>query len=140
MDLDKVYDKLLMTGSKNYVGITRDNKKLIVKGLAGKKSDRCLWVRNAFKQMLEDYKNDVNPCIKLHKEISKLENDELEDAESQLIIFKNLNKNVDEYKVNVVQKLIGADKNLQNGDTIRYYMSGAVGSVECQIAKLSNQS
>jgi len=123
MELDKVYDKLLITGSKNYVGITRDDKKLIVKGLAGKKSDRCLWVRNAFKQMLEDYKNDVNPCVKLREEISKLENNKLEVAENQLIISKSLNKNVDEYKVNVIQKLIGIDKNLQNGDTVRYYLS-----------------
>jgi DNA polymerase, archaea type len=126
MELDKVYYKLLITGSKNYVGIIRDNKKLIVNGLAGKKSDRCLWVRNAFKQMLEDYKNDINPCIRLRKEISKLENDGLENAENQLIIFKNLNKSVDEYKVNVIQKLIGIDKNLQNGDTVRYYMSDTV--------------
>jgi hypothetical protein len=62
----------------------------------------------------------------LRKEISKLENDGLENAENQLIIFKNLNKSVDEYKVNVIQKLIGIDKNLQNGDTVRYYMSDTV--------------
>jgi DNA polymerase elongation subunit (family B) len=73
--------------------------------------------------MLEDYKNDVNPCIKLRKEIAKLENDKLENAENQLIIFKNLNENIDEYKVDVVQKLVGIDRNLQNGDTARYYMS-----------------
>jgi DNA polymerase I len=125
MELDKIYDKLLITGPKNYVGVTRDDK-LIVKGLAGKKSDRCLWVRIAFKQMLEDYKNDVNPCIRLRNEISKLENDRLENAENQLIIFKNLNKSVDEYKVNVIQKLIGIDKNLQNGDTVRYYLSDTI--------------
>jgi hypothetical protein len=123
IDFDKVYNKLLVTGSKNYTGVIRDNNRLIVKGLAGKKSDRCLWVRNAFKQMLEDYRNNVNPCIRLRNEISKLENDRLENAENQLLIFKNLNKNVDEYKVNVIQKLIGIDKNLQDGDTACYYMS-----------------
>ena len=123
MDLDKVYNKLLITGSKNYIGVTRDNNKLIIKGLAGKKSDRCLWVRNAFKQMLEDYKNGINPCIKLRCEILKLENGKLENIENQLLIYKNLNKNVDEYKVNVIQKLIGTDRNLQAGDTARYYIS-----------------
>ncbi|MGH9974607.1 MAG: DNA polymerase domain-containing protein, partial [Nitrososphaeraceae archaeon] len=121
MDLDKVYDKLLIVGKKNYVGIS--GKKFIIKGLAGKKSDRCSWVRNEFNQMLDDYRNDINPCIKLRDEIRKLETGKLENLEQQLLIVKNLNKNVDEYKVNVVQKLIGADKNLEDGDTVRYYLA-----------------
>ena len=123
MDFDKIYDRLLIIGAKNYVGVTKQNKKLIVKGLAGKKSDRCLWVRNAFNQMLEDYKNDVNPCIKLREEIATLEGGKLENAENQLVIFKNLNKDADEYKVNIIQKLIGMEKKLENGDTARYYMA-----------------
>jgi DNA polymerase I len=121
MELDKVYDKLLVVGKRNYVGIS--GKKFIIKGLAGKKSDRCSWVRNVFDQMLNDYRNDINPCIKLRDEIRKLETGKLENLEQQLLIIKNLNKNVDEYKVNVVQKLIGADKNLEDGDTVRYYLA-----------------
>ena len=107
MDLDKVYDKLLVSSKKNYVGVS--DKNIIVKGLGGKKSDRCLWVKNAFKQMLNDYKDDIYSCIKLRDEIRKLEIGELENLEEQLMIVKNLNKNVDEYKVNVVQKLLGAE-------------------------------
>ena len=121
MDLDKVYDKLLVSSKKNYVGVS--GKNIIVKGLGGKKSDRCLWVKNAFKQMLNDYKDYINPCIKLRDEIRKLEIGELENLEQQLMIVKNLNKNVDEYKVNVVQKLLGAEKNLEDGDTVRYYLA-----------------
>ena len=122
MELEKTYGKFLITGAKNYVGITNSNS-LIVKGLAGKKSDRCLWVRNCFKQMLEDYKNDVNPCIKLRNEIEKLESGKLADMSNQLIIFKQLNKAVSEYKINVVQKLLGKLKNLEEGDSVRYYMA-----------------
>ncbi|MGH9988714.1 MAG: DNA polymerase domain-containing protein, partial [Nitrososphaeraceae archaeon] len=121
MDLDKVYDKLLLSGKKNYVGVS--GKKLVVKGLAGKKSDKCSWVKNAFKQMLNDYMNDINPCVKLRDEIRKLEAHELENPEQQLMIVKNLNKDADEYKVNVVQKLIGKEKNLEDGDTVRYYLA-----------------
>lgn len=120
MDLDKIYDKLLITGAKNYIGVY--DKKLVVKGLAGKKSDRCLWVRKAFKQLLEDYKENINPCIRLKEEINKLKTGKISKPEHQLIIFKRLNKNVDEYKVNVVQKLIGQEKNLEEGDTVRYYV------------------
>ena len=54
MDLDKVYDRLLVSGKKNYVGVSGENT--VIRGLGGKKSDRCLWVKNAFKQMLNDYK------------------------------------------------------------------------------------
>ncbi|MPZ06070.1 MAG: hypothetical protein GEU26_06570 [Nitrososphaeraceae archaeon] len=121
MDLDKVYDKLLVVGKKNYVGISDRN--FVIKGLAGKKSDRCSWVKNVFNQMLNDYKNDINPCFMLRDEIRKLETGKLENLEQQLLIVKNLNKDVDEYKVNVVQKLIGTDKNLEDGDTVRYYLA-----------------
>ena len=122
MDLDKTYSKLLITGAKNYLGVLKDSKELVVKGLAGKKSDRCLWVRNCFKQMLEDYRDDIDPCIKLRKELHKLEFGRLPNAENQLIIFKTLSKNPEEYKINTVQKLMGLSKNLEEGDTIRYYM------------------
>jgi DNA polymerase, archaea type len=122
MELDKIYSKFLITGAKNYVGIT-DSDKLVVKGLAGKKSDRCMWVRNAFKRMLEDYKNGVNPCHNLAIEIAKLQSRKLEHAEHQLIISKQLSMNTNEYKVNVIQKIIGEIKNLEAGDTVRYYMA-----------------
>ena len=82
MDLDKVYDKLLISGKKNYVGVT--GKKLVIKGLAGKKSDRCLWVKNAFNQMNNDYKNDIDPLIKLRDEIRKLETGVIEKPEAAI--------------------------------------------------------
>lgn len=44
--------------------------------------------------MLNDYKNDINPCVKLRSEISKLETGELDNPEQQLMIVKNLNKDV----------------------------------------------
>ena len=122
MELDKVYEKLIITGAKNYVGISKDSHKLTIKGLGGKKSDRCMWVRNAFREMLNDYRDGINPCTRLRQEINKLECGMLEDGPNQLIMFKKLNKNVDEYKPNVVQKLIGIEKHLEQGDTVRYYM------------------
>ncbi|MGH9974321.1 MAG: DNA polymerase domain-containing protein, partial [Nitrososphaeraceae archaeon] len=60
MELDKIYEKLLIAGAKNYVGIIKDSKKIVIKGLAGKKSDRCAWVRNSFKEMLNDYRDGIN--------------------------------------------------------------------------------
>ena len=76
-------------------------------------SNRCLMI----------IRIDIDPCIKLRDEIRKLEIGELENLEEQLMIVKNLNKNVDEYKVNVIQKLIGEEKNLEDGDTVRYYLA-----------------
>jgi DNA polymerase elongation subunit (family B) len=123
MELDKIYKKFLISGAKNYVGITKDSNKIVIKGLAGKKSDRCLWVRNCFKQMIEDYKNGVNPCINLRNQIDLLRSNNLGPLESQLMIFKQLNKSVDAYKINVVQKILGLKKNLEEGDTVRYYLA-----------------
>ena len=123
MELDKICDRLVLVGKKNYVEITDNNRKLIVKGLAGKKSDRCLWVRQAFKQMLDDYKDNINPCPRLRLEIEKLETGRLDNIKSVLLMRKNLNKNPEEYQSNVVQKLIGIEKGLQEGDTANYYLS-----------------
>lgn len=123
IDLDKIYDRLVITGKKNYFGITKDKLSLDIKGLSGKKSDRCLWVRNAFKQMLIDYKNGINPCVNLTAELDKLRLSKLKDAEHQLLMIKTLSMNVEDYKVDTVQKLVGTDKNLESGDTARYYLS-----------------
>jgi DNA polymerase, archaea type len=122
MELDKVYSKFLITKKKNYAGIIKDSNKIIVKGLAGKKSDRCIWVRKAFEQMLNDYRDNIDPYINLDSEIAKLESHSLENPKTQLIMSKTLGMNVDEYKVNCVQKLLGTKLGLQEGDTVRYFI------------------
>ena len=122
LELDKIFERLVIVGKKNYVGIT-DSNRIIVKGLAGKKSDRCLWVRQAFNQMLEDYKNRINPCINIRLEIEKLETAKLQNIQGMLLMRKNLGKNPEEYQSNVIQKLIGIEKGLQEGDTANYYLS-----------------
>ena len=119
MELDKKYDKFLISGAKNYVGIS--GSKLVVKGLAGKKSDRCLWVRSCFKQMLEDYREGINPCIKLRSEIARLQSQKLDN--NLLIISKQLNKGIADYKINVAQKILGTKNNLEEGDTVRYFLA-----------------
>ena len=135
MELDKIYNMLVLVHKKNYVGVIRPSPipnssikneskpKLIVRGLAGKKSDRCLWVREAFTNMLEDYMNNVNPCIRLRQEIIKLETGEIENKEERLLMHKNLNQNPQDYENDVIQKLIGVERDLQNGDTAHYYMA-----------------
>jgi len=128
MELDKIYDRLVLVHKKNYVGITRPtnkskSKSLVVRGLAGKKSDRCLWVRQCFTRMVEDYMNNVNPCIRLRQEVMKLETGKLDNPENDLLMHKNLGQNPEDYHTNVTQKLIGLEKNLQDGDTARYYMA-----------------
>ena len=96
IEIDKVYRTLLMSGPKNYLGISGD--KIIVKGLTGKKSSTCLWARNLFKQMLEDIKNEINPIPKLQLAIGELESRSLFTEENaRLFRFtQQLNKNPDE--------------------------------------------
>jgi hypothetical protein len=128
IELDKIYDRLVLVHKKNYVGVTRPTdksktKSLVVRGLAGKKSDRCLWVRQCFIGMVEDYMNNINPCIRLRQEVMKLETGKLDNPEIDLLMHKNLGQNPEDYHSNVIQKVIGLEKNLQDGDTARYYMA-----------------
>ena len=127
IEVDKVYRTLLMSGSKNYLGITTDDK-IIVKGLTGKKSSTCLWARNLFKQMLEDIKTEINPISKLQQAIIDLESGSLftEQHASLFRFTQQLNKNPDEYKHRCVQKIIGKLENLQEGDVIHYFKSDLI--------------
>lgn len=123
IEIDKVYERLLLHKKKNYVGVLKSNQKLVIKGMGGKKSDRCLWVKKAFKQALEDYRLGLNPCGNLRTELNKLDTGTLEKPEHQLIIFKKLGRDPDKYKVNNVQKILGKVKNLEEGDSVRFYLS-----------------
>ena len=123
MELDKTYERLLLHRAKNYLGVIKGSNKLVIKGLAGKKSDRCLWVRSVFKQMLEDYRNGINPYVNITSELGKLYHHKIENTEHKLIISKKLGMNPEAYKVNNIQKIIGIIKNLEAGDTARYYLS-----------------
>jgi len=123
IEIDKVYERLLLHKKKNYVGVLKGSQKLVIKGMGGKKSDRCLWVKKAFKQTLDDYRHNLNPCVNLRKELEKVGNKTLENPEHQLIIFKKLGRDVDSYKVNNVQKILGKAKNLEEGDSVRFYLS-----------------
>jgi hypothetical protein len=131
VDFDRFFEDLLMFGSKNYVFTIWNNKikkkKLFIKGNLIKKN-RCLWARNAAKQFLEDALvnreiNETNPLVNLKTEIKKLESNQVEDPEIQLLILTNLGSDPEEYKMNVIQKRIGLAKNLKHGDTARYYLA-----------------
>ena len=130
IELDKVYRQLLMSGKKNYLGYIPESKdgdprsdKIVIKGLSGKKTDRCLWVRTLFREMLDDIKNEINPIIKLKEAILLVETGELfvPEKASMFRFTQQLHRNPEDYKTNVVQKIIGLANNLQDGDVIQYY-------------------
>ena len=130
IELDKVYRQLLMSGKKNYLGYIPESKdgnprsdKIVIKGLSGKKTDRCLWVRTLFREMLDDIKNEINPIIKLKEAILLVETGKLfvPEKASMFRFTQQLHRNPEDYKTNVVQKIIGLANNLQDGDVIQYY-------------------
>ncbi len=123
LEVDKQYDRLVLCGKKNYLGVTTTTNKLKVVGLSGKKSNRCPWVRNNFNQMLEDYRDGIDPLINLRKELEKLETGKLKDIETNLLMRINLNMNPDEYKNKCPQKQIGLEKDLESGETANFYLS-----------------
>ena len=97
--------------------------KIVIKGLSGKKTDRCLWVRTLFREMLNDIKDEINPIAKLQLAIKQLESGELFIPEKAILFrfTQQLHRNPEDYKTNVVQKIIGFANNLQDGDVIQYY-------------------
>ena len=56
VELNRVCSKLIMVDEKNYLGVDKDSNSIFVKGLSGIKSDRCMYIRNVFFKMLEDYR------------------------------------------------------------------------------------
>jgi DNA polymerase elongation subunit (family B) len=65
---ERTFDKAIIAKKKHYLGISKDKtKQPVIKGFEGIKSDRVEWVRNAFAQVIEDYKNSINPLSKLQQ-------------------------------------------------------------------------
>src|SRR5215204_2674400 len=61
---ERTFDKAIIAKKKHYLGILEDKtKQPVIKGFEGIKSDRVEWVRNAFAQVIDDYKNSINPIL-----------------------------------------------------------------------------
>ena len=117
---EKTFQKLILVSKKHYIGILNDrNKEPVIKGMEGIKSDRPKFIQEAFREMITDIKEDINPIPKLKQSINELECRRV--PADKLAISVMLTKNPLEYANNCLQKRLGIKKGLQKGDTLVYY-------------------
>lgn len=121
---ERTFDKAIIAKKKHYLGILEDkSKQPIIKGFEGIKSDRVEWVRNAFAQVIEDYKNGFNPILKLKQAFSDLEQWNIEEPEKVLLKTTKIGKDPEDYENNCLSKRIGLELGLKHGDTASYYLA-----------------
>ena len=121
---ERTFDKAIIAKKKHYLGILEDKtKQLVIKGFEGIKSDRVKWVRNAFAQVIEDYKNGTDPIPKLKQSFSDLEQWNIEEPDRMLLRTIRLGKDPEDYENNCLSKRIGLEIGLKRGDTVSYYLA-----------------
>jgi len=120
----RTFDKAIIAKKKHYLGILEDKtKQLVIKGFEGIKSDRVKWVRNAFAQVIEDYKNGFNPIPKLKQAISDLEQWNIKEPKKILLKTTKIGKDPEDYENNCISKRIGVELGLRRGDIASYYLA-----------------
>jgi DNA polymerase elongation subunit (family B) len=128
MDVEpaEFYNKFLITKKKHYIGILSDKTKdPIIKGMEGIKSDRPPWINKLQRQFADDIKHGKNPSLNIRREYASIESSEvrLED----LVIRLTLAKNPSEYAKSNLQRIVGNELGLSQGDTLKYYKSNTIG-------------
>ena len=121
---ERTFERLIIAKKKHYLGIAHDkNKEPIIKGFEGIKSDRVEWVRKTFEQLVDDYKNCVNPIPKLKEALLNLEQWTIKEPERVLHKTTRLGKDPEDYENNCLQKRIGLEVGLKRGDTVNHYLA-----------------
>lgn len=100
------FKKLILVSKKHYVGFpSDDNKDPIIRGMEGIKSDRPEFIQTAFRDMVEDIKNDINPILKLRQRFEELDRRQV--PKEKLSIPLVLSKNPKDYTHEDKQKRLG---------------------------------
>jgi DNA polymerase, archaea type len=121
---ERTFGKAIIAKKKHYLGISKDKtKQPVIKGFEGIKSDRVEWVRNAFAQVIEDYKNSINPLSKLKQTFLDLEQWNLKEPEKVLLKTTKIGKDPEDYENNCLSKRIGLELGLRRGDVASYYLA-----------------
>lgn len=121
---ERTFDKAIIARKKHYLGILEDKtKQPVIKGFEGIKSDRVEWVRNAFAQLIEDYKNGTDPIPKLKQSFSDLEQWNIKEPDRMLLRTIRLGKDPEDYENNCLSKRIGLELGLRRGNIASYYLA-----------------
>ncbi|MEP0826091.1 MAG: hypothetical protein HRF40_11455 [Nitrososphaera sp.] len=117
----RTFRKFLNIKKKHYIGIDSSTGQPVVKGMEGKKSDRPRWVTRTFDQLVQDFRDGVDPTINIKRAIDDLESRRV--APDDLKICVTLSKDPAEYATNTIQKRVGLHVGAKKGDVICFYKS-----------------
>jgi DNA polymerase, archaea type len=102
-----------LIGKKHYIGIQPDGK-VIIKGMDGKKRDKPAFFHQVFRQLIDDYKNNVQDLtINTLKAFRQLEAAEVD--LSLLAYSVILNKDPNDYRSYTPQHKIGKSLKKDSG-------------------------
>jgi DNA polymerase elongation subunit (family B) len=117
---EKTFKKLILVSKKHYIGFLYDSKKdPVIKGMEGIKSDRPEFIQTAFKEMVKDIQEDVNPIPRLNQALEDLNKRQV--LKERLAISLTLTKDPQEYANDCLQKRLGTKLRLSKGNILTYY-------------------
>lgn len=121
LEHEKTFKWVVLVGKKHYVGRMYNKKenRILIKGMEGKKGDRCKWVRSTFDAIIEAIDKNTNPVVIFDKALDNLKNNRVD--HNDLKIWTRLSKDPTEYAKNCASKQVGMLHNATTGDVVWYF-------------------
>jgi DNA polymerase elongation subunit (family B) len=143
IDNDRNFLEVTPIEKKQYFGIDVESKKVIVKGLEGKKSDACRFNQQQFKRLMDNYEKGIDPLQEVRAGLERLDRGEL--TAEDLAINAKLGKDADEYPASSPLGKVARVCNGKKNDVVQYFLTGQKGNAfspyfeDCNIAKYKDE-
>lgn len=115
LEHEKTFKWLQIIGAKHYMGRTSKGK-LMIKGMEGKKGDRCKWIRNTFDAVVDAIDKEQDPTVPYYKAVDDLRNNRID--HDHLKTWIKLSQDPNAYKGNCSSKQIGLLHDAKQGDLV----------------------
>jgi DNA polymerase elongation subunit (family B) len=121
LEHEKTFKWVILVGKKHYVGRMYNKKenRILIKGMEGKKGDRCKWVRETFDAVIKAIDENTNPVEPFTKAVEELMNNRV--SHDNLKIWTKLSKDPQDYGSNCTSKQVGNLHKATIGDMVWYF-------------------
>jgi DNA polymerase elongation subunit (family B) len=126
IDNDRNFIEVTPVEKKQYFGIDLDTKKVLIKGLEGKKRDACRFNREQFKLLMSNYEKGIDPIPDVRAGLEQLQKGEV--TAEDLVFRIPLKQDADKYPLtSALGKVARACNGKKNG-VVEYYLTGVKGN------------
>lgn len=115
LEHEKTFKWIQIIGAKHYMGRTTKGK-LMIKGMEGKKGDRCRWIRYTFDAVVDAIDKEQDPTAAYRNAVDDLRNNRV--SHDHLKTWIKLSQDPVAYKGNCSSKQIGLLHNAKEGDLV----------------------